>query len=201
MPPGQTRGRHSRLRQTGSSRSIDPDNSACRSSRSRKRSYESLDRSSAGAARGPVAHSDEYSLSAPRRHTPMNTRTFRQPGGRLCWLDHHGQPRAHAPREAEFKDWYNPVDAINVRPSHFTEAEDCAALVHSVRTYPVYHPDSGPPGYLDSLRKRGAEPVLELAHGMYARRLDRGAARRVWEELDAAGPHVGFSARGLCPSP
>jgi hypothetical protein len=91
-----------------------------------------------------------------------------------------------APRiwsEAKLKDWYNPVAGINARPNHYSEAEYYAAPVDNVRTYPVYHPDREPPGYLQSLRTRGAEPMLELGKA----RTREGwieAGRRVWEEFD-----------------
>jgi len=86
--------------------------------------------------------------------------------------------------EAELRDWFNPVAGINMRPSHYSEAEFYAAPVDNVRTYPVYHPDREPPGYLESLRKRGAEPMLEVGKA----RTREGwieAGRRVWEEFDA----------------
>jgi len=92
-----------------------------------------------------------------------------------------------APRiwtEEKLRDWANPVAGINLPPKHLSEAKFYAAPIDNLRTYPVYHPDYEPPGYLESLRKRGAEPMIELGRA----RNRQGwieAGRRVFDELDA----------------
>ena len=92
-----------------------------------------------------------------------------------------------APRiwtEDKFRDWANPIAGINLRPKHLSEADFYSAPVVDLRTYPVYHPDYEPPGYLESLKKRGPEPLLTLGKA----RTREGwieAGRRVFEELDA----------------
>ncbi len=96
--------------------------------------------------------------------------------------------RTRAPRiwdEMALQSWANPMAGINLRPHHYSEAEYYAAPVDNLRSYPAYHPDREPAGYLESLRKRGPEPMLELGK---ARTRDEWieAGRRVWDELDVA---------------
>src|SRR5690242_832080 len=92
-----------------------------------------------------------------------------------------------APRiwtEEALRDWANPIAGIDLRPKHLSEADFYAAPVVDLRTYPVYHPDYEPAGYLESLKKRAGEPLLALGK---ARSRDGWieAGRRVFEELDA----------------
>lgn len=94
--------------------------------------------------------------------------------------------RMHAPKiwnDDALKDWALPITGVNVRPSFYTQAEFYAAPIDNLRTYPVYHPDHEPPHYLESLRKRGPEPMIKLGEA----RTKEGwieAGRRVWDELD-----------------
>jgi hypothetical protein len=91
-----------------------------------------------------------------------------------------------APRiwsEEKLRDWFTPVAGINARPNHYSEAEFYAAPVDNLRTYPVYHPDHEPPGYLESLRKRGAQPMLEVGKAR-TREEWIEAGQRVFDELD-----------------
>jgi len=85
--------------------------------------------------------------------------------------------------EEKLRDWFNPVAGINARPNHYSEAEFYAAPVDDLRTWPVYHPDYEPAGYLESLRKRGPQTMLKAGE---ARTRDGWieAGRRVWEEMD-----------------
>jgi hypothetical protein len=91
-----------------------------------------------------------------------------------------------APRiwsEEKLRDWFIPVAGINAPPNHYSETEFYAAPIDNLRSYPVYHPDREPRGYLESLRKRGAEPMLELGKA----RTREGwieAGRRVFDEQD-----------------
>ncbi len=44
--------------------------------------------------------------------------------------------------------WATPVAELNLRPSHFTEAELAKVPRYELyRSYPAYHPDREPPGY------------------------------------------------------
>jgi hypothetical protein len=94
--------------------------------------------------------------------------------------------RHRAPKiwnEKELETWHNPVAGLNIRPHHYSEAEYYAAPTDNLRSYPVYHPDREPPGYQESLRKRGPQPLIELGKA----RTREGwieAGQRVWEELD-----------------
>ena len=49
--------------------------------------------------------------------------------------------------DAALADWATPVAALNVRPKHYTSAEYYSIPGDNLRTYPVYHPGSEPPGY------------------------------------------------------
>src|SRR5215467_15558029 len=91
-----------------------------------------------------------------------------------------------APRiwsDEALRDWPNVVTGVNARPRLYSEAEYYAAPLDNLRSYPVYHPDREPPGYLESLLKRGSEPLIEIGKA----RTREGwieAGRRVWDELD-----------------
>lgn len=85
--------------------------------------------------------------------------------------------------ESTLKDWATPVAGVNARPRFYSEAEFYAAPVDDLRTYPVYHPDYEPAGYLESIRKRGPRLLIEAGK---PRTRDEWieAGRLVWEELD-----------------
>ena len=89
-----------------------------------------------------------------------------------------------APRiwdDRPLQDWAIPV--AKMRPKHYTEAEYYAAPADNLRSYPVYHPDREPSGYLDSLRSRGPQPLLELGKARTREEwIEVGS--RVWDELD-----------------
>ena len=92
-----------------------------------------------------------------------------------------------APRiwtEEALRDWANPVAGINLRPKHLSEADFYSAPVVDLRTYPFYHPDYEPAGYLESLKKRAGEPLLTIGKAR-SREGWIEAGRRVFEELDA----------------
>ena len=59
------------------------------------------------------------------------------------------QAPTQAPRiwdDAALADWATPVATLNVRPTHYSSAEYYSVPAENLRTYPVYHPDSEPPG-------------------------------------------------------
>jgi hypothetical protein len=80
-------------------------------------------------------------------------------------------------------DWATPLATIDVRPSHFSEAEYYRAPLDNYRTYPVYRPDREPPGYWDSLRAKKPEPLIDLK--TCGNGFDwLAAGKRVWDEID-----------------
>src|SRR5881296_529452 len=85
--------------------------------------------------------------------------------------------------ERQLATWNLPVAGVNTKPRHYSEAEYYAAPVDNLRTYPVYHPDREPPGYLKSLEQRGAEPLIEVGKAR-TRSEWVEAGRRVFDELD-----------------
>src|SRR5690349_10068207 len=91
-----------------------------------------------------------------------------------------------APRiwsDEALRDWPNVLSGINARPRLYSEAEYYAAPLDNLRSYPVYHPDFEPLGYLESLRKRGSEPLIEIGKARTRQEwIDAGS--RVWDELD-----------------
>jgi len=60
-------------------------------------------------------------------------------------------------------DWATPVAGLNVRPSHYTSAEYYGVSGDNLKTYPVYHPDSEPPGYWQELQKKKPEPLVDIS--------------------------------------
>lgn len=92
-----------------------------------------------------------------------------------------------APRiwtEESLRDWANPIAGINLRPKHLSEGDFYSAPVVDLRTYPVYHPDYEPAGYLASLKKRAGEPLLPIGKAR-SRQGWIEAGSRVFDELDA----------------
>jgi hypothetical protein len=64
--------------------------------------------------------------------------------------------------DAALKEWATPVAALGVRPGHFMSEEYYKVPADNLRTYPVYHPDSEPPGYWDWLKKQKPEPLVDI---------------------------------------
>ncbi len=95
----------------------------------------------------------------------------------------------HTPRlwdDAALRDWALPVAALGVAPAHMPAADYYALPVDNLRTYPVYHPDREPPGYLDEIRRRGPQPLVDptaLDGQPEAVWIETG--RRVFDELDS----------------
>ena len=61
------------------------------------------------------------------------------------------------------RDWATPIAALNVRPAHVSSAEYYGIRGDNLRTYPIYHPDSEPPGYWDDLQKKRPEPLVDAS--------------------------------------
>jgi hypothetical protein len=76
------------------------------------------------------------------------------------------QAPTQAPRiwdDAALADWATPVASLNVRPGHYSSAEYYSVPAENLRTYPVYHPDSEPPGYWEELQKKKPEPLVDAS--------------------------------------
>ena len=76
------------------------------------------------------------------------------------------QGGTQAPRiwdDAALADWATPVATLNVRPTHYSSAEYYSVPAENLRTYPVYHPDSEPPGYWEELQKKKPEPLVDVS--------------------------------------
>src|SRR5215216_5314101 len=79
--------------------------------------------------------------------------------------------------------WALPVAGVNATPNFYSEAEYYATPTGDVRTYPVYHPDREPAGYMDWLRAQEPKPLVDPAEiksdGDWTR-----LGQRVFDELD-----------------
>ena len=65
--------------------------------------------------------------------------------------------------DAALKEWATPIAALGVRPGYFTSEEYYKVPADNLRTYPVYHPDSEPASYWDSLHKMKPERLVDIA--------------------------------------
>ena len=65
--------------------------------------------------------------------------------------------------DAALVDWATPVATLNLRPAHYSSAEYYGVPGENLRTYPIYHPDSEPPGYWDELQKKKPEPLVDVS--------------------------------------
>jgi len=86
--------------------------------------------------------------------------------------------------DAALAEWATPVAGLNVRPSHYSSAEYYASPEENLRTYPVYHPDSEPPGYWEWLQQQKPEPLVDVR----AIRTDTdwiAAGERAFRDVDA----------------
>jgi hypothetical protein len=70
-----------------------------------------------------------------------------------------------------------------VRPAHYSSAEYYSVPGDNLRTYPVYHPDSEPPGYWEELQKKKPEPLVDVA-SIRTRDDWIAAGRRAFLEVD-----------------
>jgi len=79
--------------------------------------------------------------------------------------------------------WATPVAGVNAMPSFRSPAEYYAAPVDDTRTYPVYHPDREPPGYLEGLARQGPQPLIE-PEKLHTKADWIAAGREVFDGLD-----------------
>jgi hypothetical protein len=86
--------------------------------------------------------------------------------------------------DAALAEWATPIASLNVRPGHYSSADYYAAPEDNFRTYPVYHPDSEPPGYWEDLQKRTPEPLVDASR-IRTRADWIAAGERAFREMDA----------------
>ena len=87
--------------------------------------------------------------------------------------------------EQQLADWGLPLAAIQAQPKYITEQAYYASPVDNLRTYPVYHPDRQPPGYLESLLQKEPQKLVEPGlPRTQAQWIELG--KRVFEEWDHA---------------
>jgi hypothetical protein len=92
-----------------------------------------------------------------------------------------------APRvweDAALAEWATPIASLGVRPSHYSSAEYYGAREDNYQTYPVYHPDSEPPGYWENLQKRAPAPLVDV-RTIRSQSDWAATGERVFRELDA----------------
>src|ERR1051325_1455438 len=65
--------------------------------------------------------------------------------------------------EKALATWALPVAGVNATPNFYSEADYYAAPEGDLRTYPVYHPDHEPAGYMDWLRAQEPRPLVDPA--------------------------------------
>jgi hypothetical protein len=85
--------------------------------------------------------------------------------------------------DRELADWATPIAALNLRPAHYTSAEYYRVPADNLRTYPVYHPGSEPPGYWEELHKKKPEPLVDVTK-IRTREDWVAAGERAFLELD-----------------
>lgn len=85
--------------------------------------------------------------------------------------------------EKALAGWALPVAGVNATPNFYAEAEYYAAPQGDLRTYPVYHPDREPAGYMDWLRSQDPKPLVDQAEIQSDADWER-LGERVFDELD-----------------
>ena len=85
--------------------------------------------------------------------------------------------------EKALATWALPVAGVNAVPHFYSEAEYYATPAEDVRTYPVYHPDYEPAGYMDWLRAQDRKPLVDPAEIQSTGDWER-LGQRVFDELD-----------------
>src|SRR4051794_31969116 len=85
--------------------------------------------------------------------------------------------------EKALATWALPITGVNTTPNFYTEAEYYSAPVAEVRTYPVYHPDREPPGYMEWLQRQDPAPLVDPAEIKTDADWVR-LGQRVFDELD-----------------
>ena len=85
--------------------------------------------------------------------------------------------------DAGLAEWATPVVGLNVRPAHFSPTEYYSVPGDNLRTYPLYHPDSEPPGYWEELNKKKPEPLVDVSK-IRSTEDWRAAGERAFREVD-----------------
>jgi hypothetical protein len=85
--------------------------------------------------------------------------------------------------ETALATWALPVAGVNATPNFYSEAEYYATPTEDLRTYPVYHPDREPAGYMDWLRAQEPKPLVDPAEIQTEADWAR-LGQRVFDELD-----------------
>src|SRR5688572_19528479 len=96
------------------------------------------------------------------------------------------QSPAQAPRiwdDSQLADWATPIAALNLRPAHYSSSQYYSVPADNFQTYPVYHPDSEPPGYWEELQKRKPRPLVDVTT-IRTREDWIAAGERAFRELD-----------------
>ena len=89
----------------------------------------------------------------------------------------------HAWDSRALSDWATPLAHDSLRQGFFSETEYYESPVDNYRTYPVYDPEREPPGYWESLKRKGPEPIIDTEH-IGASFNWVAAGRLLWEGLD-----------------
>jgi hypothetical protein len=85
--------------------------------------------------------------------------------------------------DRQLADWATPIAALNLRPAHYSSSQYYSVPADNFRTYPVYHPDSEPPGYWEGLQKQKPQPLVDVAT-IRTREDWIAAGERAFRELD-----------------
>lgn len=85
--------------------------------------------------------------------------------------------------DRQLADWATPIAALNLRPAHYSSSQYYSVPADNFRTYPVYHPDSEPPGYWEELQKQKPQPLVDVAT-IRTREDWIAAGERAFRELD-----------------
>ena len=80
----------------------------------------------------------------------------------FCRGDDRPYPAPKIWDQAKLKDWALPLANDGPELKHVSEQDYYASPVENLRTYPVYHPDREPAGYLGKLRDMDPEPLAEI---------------------------------------
>jgi hypothetical protein len=85
--------------------------------------------------------------------------------------------------DRQLADWTTPIAALNLRPAHYSSSQYYSVPADNFRTYPVYHPDSEPPGYWEGLQKQKPQPLVDVTT-IRTREDWIAAGERAFRELD-----------------
>ena len=85
--------------------------------------------------------------------------------------------------DRQLADWATPIAALNLRPAHYSASQYYSVPADNFQTYPVYHPDSEPPGYWEGLQKQKPQPLVDVTK-IRTREDWIAAGERAFRELD-----------------